>query len=510
MRRFSSKAGSALIWALAVALILSIVLIAGVGMVQRQQNANVQQHIENQAYFTAMSVNRMVMNWLNGSDFSFVEDEEGGTKMEAATPQGRFILEILKQPINTPIPIQIDAAATGSDLDGMLGSFQVYVSRDENDVITFRTEAEYFEQTASVSGTMRYQTDKWLEGGGYAEGIQRIEVPPMPWEASGQYIQSSDPDLAPVNWTGFQSYTSGNGNKDQNYKITSADGKSPSLDGLTANILVVGSENNSGKTVTPGFPDNKTSITTLIVKDGGYVRLESNGIKFDEIVVEDGGTVEITKSNLGVLAVNPTKKFNERTIDGVLSYDYAPLIYIKAGGQLRIASGVGGNITPLFTAYVYANPTPPPNRPAIDFGAGKIEFRSIIVQPSNPNPPVDPDTGDLLFPPSWPADIGDMNGILIPGAADSIHLPIGYGGFNTDQAGLDGLPTTLLQRSCNHLGPNGEKNSSVRKKPLKPPSPPIPGYSWKEDPFCPHFLALYEPPLTVGKTAWWIDRYEEG
>jgi len=493
-------------------------------MVQRQQNANVQQHIENQAYFTAMSVNRMVMNWLNGSEFSFVEGDDGTEEAAADSPQGRFILEILNQPVNTPIPIKIDTISAPSDLGDVLGSFEIYVSRDENNIITFRTEAEFFDQTASVSGTMRYQTDKWLEGGGYAEGIQKIRVPVAPLLTDEQFIRFPKPETDPdnpadeylpisdsstIDWTTFSEYSSGNGNISNNYKITGIN-SGVNLAGLNANILVVGSEKNSGRNFTITPPDNKTSITLMIVKKGATVQLESNGARFDEIIIEDGGTIEITKSNLGVLPINATKRFNERLEDGTLTYDLAPIVYIKAGGQMRIASGVGGNITPNFTAYVFANPTPPPNRAAISFASGKINFRSVIVQPFNSDPPTNPDTGALLFPPSWPADIGDMSGILFSSNAYRIHLPIGYGGFNTDQAGLLGLPDSILINSCNHRGPAGQVNSNLRSKPPRAPNPPIPGYSWIEDPFCPHFLALYEPPYTVGRTAWWIDHYEEG
>ena len=184
-----SKRGSALIWALAVALILGIILAAGFAQAQRRQNMNVQQHIDSQAYFSAMSVNRAIMEWLDGASSAdeFAGDEENTKKL-------LFIEKVLGQPENEEVEFWSTRSPGNGNTDSfseLLGEVTLFASRSaDRTVISIKTIAEYAGSGATVIGSISNEIKEWEEGGGYI-GDSRVKVPDFPEEGKDYVVNQT-------------------------------------------------------------------------------------------------------------------------------------------------------------------------------------------------------------------------------------------------------------------------------------------------------------------------------
>ena len=470
-RHYNSKNGSALIWALAVALILCIVIAAGLGMAQRQHNAGVQQHIQNQAYYTAMSVNNAFTKWLHGTTYVFTDDELSA----GASAQMKFIQSILNQPANKEVELtfdlksgNVDGVSTysgltsdgGSSFSDFLGEVKLFASRNSGmNIITITTTAEYEGDTATVVGTLSNEVREWEIGGGYVSA--KVEVPDPP-----------------------------------EYKVTQTANKDTFSSTLNGTLAITGTVKTSGT----------TNVDTIVVQKGGVLNLDSSGganIRFNELIIEDGGKLVIDKSNVAVAAKTPSLKLNEwKDENGVVHFDAPPIIYIKPGGQLSIGNA-NGTVTLDCSAYIYAWPpkagtvdTKPTILPAIDFGTkgNTVNFRSVIIQPAIPNPPKD-ENGEYEFSPSFFPELGNLGG-LSPSTGNAIHVPVGFNGITTPAEGKTKLPKTILSLACNHVGDGNTVSKSFSN-------------DAKLDPFCPHFLALFEPPTQMRSDTWTLDGYSE-
>jgi len=456
-RLIKEKKGSALIWALAVALILCIVLAAGLNQAQRQLGTNVQQHIDNQAYYSAMTVNRVLMEWLNGANSTLTEDEDNAKKM-------LLIDAILAQDPNIDTPLLIDlvpAGAASGNSEELLGDVKVYASLNEDKtIITIKTIAEYAGAKATVTGRISNEIKEWEEGGGYV-GDTRVKVPDFPEEGKDFTIN--------------QTISSG----------------------------TIGSNVNGAIAVTGTVTANgSTGADTIVVRNGATLNLTGTGgggLRFNELIIEPGGTVAVNHSSTAVSARNPSLRFNIWTdAKGIEHYDTGPIIYIKPGGKLTTTSNAGGSVTLNCIAYLYAWPaaegteaTKPNITPAIDFhsGTNSVSFRSVIIQRAND--PGIPGYSDE-YPASFSAVVGNITKMGIS-SGFAIHAPVGYGGYTLENK--NSVPASILSRSCNHVGSASNMRDTYE-----------PGL----DPFCPHFLALYEPPRQMRSSTWTLDGYHTG
>jgi len=454
------KQGSALVWALAVALILSIILAAGFAQVQRLQNMNVQQHIDNQAYFSAMSVNRAFMEWLNGASSAteFSGDAENTEKL-------LFIDKILGQPANEDVEfwsIPTTGSGNAEDFSNLLGEVTLCASRNsDKSVITITTISEYAGSGATVAGAISNEVKEWEEGGGYV-GDSRVKVPDFP--AAGE------------DYTISQTISSG----------------------------VIGIVNGAVEVTGNVTANGSSSADTIVVKSGAVLNITGQGgaqLRFNELIIEAGGIVQVNHSSTAVAAKDSSLKFNTwNDASGVEHYDNGPIIYIMPGGKLTTTSNAGGNVTLNCIAYLYAWPpvegtfdTKPNITPAIDFhgGTNSVSFRSVVIQKAND--PALPGYTDE-FPPSFSAVVGNIAKMSIS-SSYAIHAPIGYAGFTLENK--SSIPASILSRSCNHVGDGNPRDFRDTEDPSL-------------DPFCPHFLALYEPPVAMRSDTWTLDGYGIG
>jgi hypothetical protein len=521
------KAGSTLIWALIIVVIITLVLAAGFAIVQRQQNSAVSQHIENQAYYSAMSVTQAIMTWLHGTGSveTIIEGEEDDPLQTTVKTPQQILLEYISNPdINAPgidIPIQLDMipgpGVTGSaDLDRALRDVQVYASwdwiseADKTQVITFTVVSNYLSDTATVSAKISKSVDESGDWHDTGLVIEKIAAPPAPWRADGQYLYPRNPDKDPtnpeddnkpdyitntsdprvINWnsTVVPEFPGISTSPEGYSKITS----SKSLVTSNANTIIIGPPGDTGTPQVVASMGANVTLQTVIVKKGGVLNIGGNNFRCDELIIEDGGRVTITANSSALVGPkNAGAVFNEKYVDPP---DTGPIVYILPGGLLSIA-GDFGNTT--FSAIIYAYAAPVPGVTAIDFGSGKLSLvRNIILQPSSSE----------TTPPSYYVDVGTLNGVTSFAVGDyRVHIPIGYKGLNTsDQAfapeASGGLIDGVISRSCNHLqGPTlRSKIQGTRTE-----------YEYEVDPFCPHFLAPNEPRWKEVSTVWTVDGYYE-
>jgi len=344
MRRFNSKAGSALIWALAVALILSIVLIAGFGMVQRQQNMNVQQHIENQAYYSAMSVTQAVIGWFSGTSY----DTLGGVT-EGQEEQVAFI-NWITAPENRDKekPLVVDVLFDSGD--PAFGSYSIFVSSNyDGSEISFRTVATHADATETVIGTLS-QTSTADIIYGEKDPWAPIQVPSPIATVDGNTLIRNG--MADVNINTMTGYTSG-APSGGSYRIPNGN-----VSTVTSGCNVLVASGSSSTVVI-----NTTQTINLLVIKANTMVIPSNGTNLNirNIVIESGG---ILNSANGA------------------GYEGTENIYVLPGGRFINSSNSQWNV--FANIWIYASELPPPPTSTPAWPAYTVSGNS--ANPSWPNP----------------------------------------------------------------------------------------------------------------------------
>jgi len=401
IRRIKSKAGSALIWALAVALILAIVIAAGLNIVQRQQNANVQQHIENQAYFSAMSVNRAIMNWLNGasSSYTIVDDGKGNVTEELNNGDERndFISWVLSQPIPPDNDGFFQLSITGMEFADVMGDITFYATHNGMGTeLSIKTVANYNGETSSVIGRLTNDPTQVVVPG--RPGVAKIEVPDPPsYPTPG--LSSSGPEL-------INSNTNPN-NPAGDYYTTS---RTQAFSGNVNTLIVQDSSD---------FQFNGQA-NIVVIKANAKLTIGKD-TRIDYLIIEDGGRTDFTPP---------------ATIIGNKNAHCE--VFVRAGGSF-INSQNGTNNTKI-VVYLFASNDP--NKIARADLAKMKDVIDIILQP----------IGSYG---GYTANIGNPASVTFTG---KIHLPIGYI-FNGVSYGMSNYSTmpnwgTLSPKVCNPVGGN--------------------------------------------------------
>jgi len=506
IRRIKGKAGSALIWALAVAIILVIVIAAGLNIVQRQQNQNVQQHIENQAYFAAMSVNRAILDWFRIAEFTFdyIEDQAAGDGSFTIVPGGSntafpkqqaFFNWILNNTSTgdlnyIPVPISmIPASDFFGDPDGTLTlSVRHDIQPDPHDptdayknivTIYLKSTATYYGDTASIIGNVTNNPEVETIAGETYDA--RIHVPPVPYrfnpdpnspgfpndlqvlvmddkdptkpaeDADGNPIYRSMTEAPyPGGFTTLQNNQNPN-NGNNYYRITT---RTNQIASTGAKMLII-----DGNSIGNGTNSNNNTVTlygsieTLIIRgQNTYVYLCKQGnteVYIDNIIIYDGATLDFDKSNFTVHG-NKTDTC---------------MVSVLPGGTFRNASM--GTADANMGLILYASSDP--NKRAVVQNVLQMTFtRDIIVQPADP-------TLDI---PSYIGSIDFAAGVNL-GAGAELHIPESYGPITNP---------SVRSKTCHQRTP--------------PISPPVP--------YCYHFKALNEPSTKTVKTTWNIGSFSEG
>ena len=152
-----SKSGSTLIWALIVVLVLCLVLAAGLTIAQKQQNTAVTRHTENQAYYTAMSIDKAVIDWLDNTEYSFPSDMKEYTGTD---PKAKFIIWILARPAGAWNEFTVTAlsGSAAAALPKDMGSVRIYAMRESDDSILIKATAEYSGEENSIAGGLKNTT----------------------------------------------------------------------------------------------------------------------------------------------------------------------------------------------------------------------------------------------------------------------------------------------------------------------------------------------------------------
>jgi len=414
-RRLRDNAGSTLIWALIVVLVISLILAAGLNMVQRQQNANVTAHIENQAYFSAMSVDKAIVNWLSGTVYSYEE----GTDYAGGDRRAEFINWVLKKDANKYIELQIDGIDSVAFPDA-LGTIKVYVMRDNDNNLYVKTTATYLDETRTVTGMVTDDPSQIITGGLV---VEKMDVPPPP-----EFPDPAAGELTLLN-SGAVSGTAGT------YYTTN---RTASLTGTMDTLVVQGSSN---------FTFGGTA-DTLVVMANATVTI-GNPAHIGRLIIEDGGKTNFI-SNSKLYGVPP-------------EYPVCELYVMPGGSFLNTANG---NNQADIMIYAYASNDP---KKIAVIQLRKMQVSGIIVQA----------TGEYG---GYSANMDLTNDVKFS-ASGVIHLPIDYnvGGVKYDLTNWDKLPGTILDHVCN---------------------PPLNGSYPKEAPFCPHFLAINEPPVVINTDSW--------
>jgi len=481
MRRFKSKAGSALIWALAIALILSIVLIAGLGMVQRQQNTNVQQHIENQAYFSASSVTQAVIGWLSGTNY----DTLGGV---TAGQEAQFeFINWITDPANRNEEKPLVTNALLDPARPELGTYTIYVkSSEDGSEITFRTVATHADATETVIGTMsKTSTADILYG--EKDPWDPIQVPDPPATINNNTLvfhHEDGPDTT-LDINGIPEYPN-NPSPTGTYKIQGTNGGA-TVSRVCDTLIAYG----NGGTVRIGV----NTINLLVIK-GNTLVFPVNGFNLSvkTLVIESGGVLSIR---------------NGTDLGGVEN------IYVMPGGRLINATDANWTIEANITIYASLLPPPAPNSsqmiayqtvtssgnnvtaswptppPGTEFpayvnllGASNARLGNIIVQPANP------DLAGTSQQSYWPILAG-LDGMTMAQSA-LVHIPFGYGT----------IPSSVRSRACSetqanflaYLGnPSLSASELARAESVRRDAPP---------PYCPHFEALVGEDIEFEDIIW--------
>jgi len=431
MRRFNSKAGSALIWALAVALILVIILAAGLGAVQRQQNANVQQHIENQAYFSAMSVTRAVMNWLDGASSATIEltDDAGniiGHEVVGADDRNTLIEWILSQDLDPNDPEGFFSLnVSGMDFKDVLGEISLFASYNATHTeISIKAVAVYNDETSSVIGRLTSDSEQKVVLGGPTVAAKEVPPPPVYPEPGTVTTISLD---------------TGNPTSTRPQDVYYTNKRTAAFSGSVGTLIVDGPAN---------FSISGT-IDLLIVRSGAVVQV-GNALTAAKILIEDGGIVSFQANNAKI-----RKKGNIPACE----------VFVMPGGKLL--NQIGSNQQAEITVYGYG--TFDKDKIAVIEVEKLSNLVDIYIQPVEAG--------------GYTADLGKLSSVSFSGM---IHLPQGYTSgatvFNLQTIKTTPLPANVATNVCNKPGSADYKADEApfcpHFDPLKDPTTTTTTESW--------------------------------
>ena len=431
MRRFNSKAGSALIWALAVALILVVILAAGLGTVQRQQNANVRQHIENQAYFSAMSVTRAIMSWLDGASSATIEltDDAGnviGHEVVGADDRNALIDWIFSQELNPNDPEGFFSLnVSGLDFKDVLGEIALFASYNASHTeISIKAVATYNDETSSVIGRLTSDSEQKIVAGSFTAA--RKEVPPPP--------TYPEPGTATM-----ISLDTGNPTSTRPQDIYYTNKRTAAFTGSVGTLIVDGPAN---------FSISGT-VDLLVVRSGAVVQV-GNALTAAKILIEDGGTVTFQANNAKL-----RKKGNIPACE----------VFVMPGGKLL--NQIGSNQQAEITVYGFA--TFDKNKIAVVEVEKLSNLVDIYIQPVEAG--------------GYTANLGSLTSVKFSGM---IHLPQGYTSgatvFNLETIKTNPLPANVASNVCNKPGYADYKKEEApfcpHFDPLKDPTTTTTTESW--------------------------------
>jgi hypothetical protein len=187
----------------------------------------------------------------------------------------------------------------------------------------------------------------------------------------------------------------------------------------------------------------------LIIKANATVAF-GNKASIGKIIVEDGGTTSFLPQS--AVAVWPP------------GTDVTTIFVMPGGNFLNTATGQNNSVIDI---YAYASDDP---LKIATVQIGKMNVRNIVIQPS------DSELG------SYSANIGNPSSLtFVQGGVIHMALGYSYGGTVFGMNNFNLLPPSLLSHVCNPVG------TGIRQS---------------EAPFCPHFLALNEPPVITNTDSW--------
>jgi hypothetical protein len=141
--QLKTRDGSALVWAMVVVVVLLILIGVMATVAQAAFRSQKSSQIETQAYYTALSVNESIINWLSGTKNS-----------EGETDQQQFIAKLKKNPLKP-----VEQTYTADDLDpsgeGKMGTAAAIISiNDDKDVITIKTTGRFANDEETIVSTL--------------------------------------------------------------------------------------------------------------------------------------------------------------------------------------------------------------------------------------------------------------------------------------------------------------------------------------------------------------------
>ena len=284
--RFRGKTGSTLVWALIVVLVISFVLIAGLGMAQRQHNAEITRHFDNQAYFSAMSITRSIVDGLTGTmnSYSYIEGSDSAERGDE-NEDGRLdiINWILSQNPNEYAPLTINSATFADTL----GEVTLFAKHDDNDNIYFKSVVTFNGETDSVVGMLTRDSSIAITEGTVVD--PKVKVPEPPELTAPENLTLLNTGNV-TGQTGEYITTTRTAQLGGTMKTLVAEGTSNFTFSGTVETLVI----KANAVITIGNPAN---IGRLIIEDGGRTNFASNsklyaapGFEYVECYVLPGGS----------------------------------------------------------------------------------------------------------------------------------------------------------------------------------------------------------------------------
>lgn len=150
-----SKSGSTLIWVLIMMLVLGILIAGGLMIAQSFTTRTLNQHVEQQSYYTALSTTKSIAEWMNGTS----EDQA------SSYPKQLSYIENLKKQPNKSYKFN-------STIDTELGTSETTISLESDDSIKISTTAKYIDEESTVYAILKKSTTT-IGGDGDGTGIDR-------------------------------------------------------------------------------------------------------------------------------------------------------------------------------------------------------------------------------------------------------------------------------------------------------------------------------------------------